>query len=354
MVISEDDWVTHDNLQELRRAVEGLEAKKVVLVGDVMLDRYIHGYSNNLDPTAAVPVLKETHREQGAGAAAHVARGLLSFGLRPELFAVVGDDEAGRELLELLEDEGVPTDGIAVIEGRKTTVKTRLIAARESLINQKQLLMRWDSEANEPLQEDASTSIIDQACSALTSAAVLVISDYGKGVLNDSGAQRLVAAASAAGIPVITDPKLTGLHRIQGAQVAIMKARGLNLMRRRIGSGDSSEAATTILSENKIDSLLVAGGEDGTTLYKSDGSSLHIPCSAVNPRQQIGLLDAVNVAMTTALAAGLSPEQGCMLANSACEVILAGDSTSMETVLSARALATRLDEVAWSMHISQR
>ena len=98
----------------------------------------------------------------------------------------------------------------------------------------------------------------------------------------------------------------------------------------------------------------MAGGEDGTTLYKSDGSSVHIPCSAVNPRQQIGLLDAVNVAMTTALAAGLSPEQGCMLANSACEVILAGDSTSMETVLSARALATRLDEVAWSMHISQR
>ena len=354
MAISEEDWVTHDNLQKLRRAVEGLEAKKVVLVGDVMLDRYVHGYANNLDPTAAVPVLKETYRQQGAGAAAHVARGLLSFGLQPELFAVVGDDDAGRELLELLDNEGVPTEGIVVIEGRKTTVKTRLIAARESLINQKQLLMRWDSEESKPLQEDACTAIIDQACAALTHAAVLVISDYGKGVLSDSGAHRLVSVATEAGIPIVSDPKLTGLHRIRGAKVAIMKARGLNLMRRRIGLEVASEAANTILSENDIDSLLVAGGEDGTTLYKSDGTSLHIPCGATNPRQQIGLLDAANVAMTTALAAGLSPEQGCLLANSACEVILAGDSTSMETVLSARALVTRLDEVAWSMHISQR
>ena len=354
MVISEEEWVTHDNLQKLRRVVEGLEAKKVVLVGDVMLDRYVHGYANNLDPTAAVPVLKETYRQQGAGAAAHVARGLLSFGLQPELFAVVGDDDAGRELLELLDDEGVPTGGIVVIEGRKTTVKTRLIAARESLINQKQLLMRWDSEESEPLKEDACSAIIDQACAALTHAAVLVISDYGKGVLSDSGAHRLVAAATKAGIPIISDPKLTGMHRIRGAQVAIMKARGLNLMRRRIGLEVASEAANAILNENDIDSLLVAGGEDGTTLYKSDGTSLHIPCTATNPRQQIGLLDAANVAMTTALSAGLSLEQGCLLANSACEVILAGDSTSMETVLSARALATRLDEVAWSMHISQR
>jgi len=354
MAISKEEWVTHDNLQKLRRAVEGLEAKKVVLVGDVMLDRYVHGYANNLDPTAAVPVLKETYRQQGAGAAAHVARGLLSFGLQPELFAVVGDDDAGRDLLGLLDDEGVSTEGIVVIGGRKTTVKTRLIAARESLINQKQLLMRWDSEESAALPEDTSSAIIDKACAALTNAAVLVISDYGKGVLSDSGAHRLVAAATEAGIPVISDPKLTGLHRIRGAQVAIMKARGLNLMRRRIGLDVASEAANTILSENDIGSLLVAGGEDGTTLYKSDGTSLHIPCSAANPRQQIGLLDAVNVAMTTALAAGLSPEQGCLLANSACEVILSGDSTSMETVLSARALATRLDEVAWSMHISQR
>jgi D-beta-D-heptose 7-phosphate kinase/D-beta-D-heptose 1-phosphate adenosyltransferase len=354
MALSKDEWSTYDNLQKLRNSVETLDSKKVVLVGDVMLDRYVHGFSNNLDPTAAVPVLKETYRQQGAGAAAHVARGLLSLGLVPHLFAVVGDDNAGSELLELLDEEGVPTSGIAVIEGRKTTVKTRLIASRESLINQKQLMLRWDSEETEALDESIASSIIKQACEAVASASVLVISDYGKGVLSDEGAQSLVKAAESAGVPVVSDPKLTGLHRIIGTQVAIMKARGLELMRRRIGAENSAQAATTMLSENQIDSLLVAGGEDGTTLYKDDNTSIHIPCSVENPQQQIGLIDAANVAMTVALAAGLEVVDGCVLANASCEVILSGEATSLETVISARALATRLDEVAWSMHISQR
>ena len=353
MTMSDMDWVTHDNLMKLRKAISNLESKKVVLVGDVMLDRYVHGYANNLDPTAAVPVLKETHREQGAGAAAHVARGLQSFGLNAILFALVGDDDAGGELLDLLENESVSVKGIGIVEDRKTTVKTRLIAARESLIEQKQLLMRWDSEDSEPPAKTISDSLIDQACGALTEASALVISDYGKGVLSDEAASKLIAAANSAGIPVISDPKLTGLNRINGAKVAIMKARGLELMRRRGGSANSNEAAMAILEDNSIESLLVAGGEDGTTLYKSNGDSIHIDCQIENPQQQVGLLDAANVAMTAALASGFSLEDGCVLANTACEVILSG-ATSLETVLSASALATRLDEVAWSMQTSQR
>ena len=354
MAMSDEEWVTHDKLQNLRKSIANLDSRTVVLVGDVMLDRYVHGYANNLDPTAAVPVLKETHREQGAGAAAHVARGLKSFGLRSKLFAIVGDDDAGSELLELLENEEVETGGIAIVEGRRTTVKTRLIAARESLIDQKQLMLRWDSEESEEPQKSIAESLINQACSAIKDASALVISDYGKGVLSDEGAKKLIQTANECGIPVISDPKLTGLHRINGANVAIMKARGLELMRRRSGTENSHDAAKQILVENNIHSLLVAGGESGTTLYRDGEPPVHVNCQIENPTQQVGLLDAANVAMTAALASGFAAEDGCILANTACEVILAGEATSLETVLSARALATRLDEVAWSMQTSQR
>jgi D-beta-D-heptose 7-phosphate kinase/D-beta-D-heptose 1-phosphate adenosyltransferase len=354
MAMDEVDWNLHDRMQNLRRSLKPVNSpKEVVLVGDVMLDRYIQGIANNLDPTAAVPVLKEMQREQGAGAAAHVARGLTSLGLSLRLFAFVGDDESGSELLCLLEDEGVNTDGVAIIEDYRTTVKIRLMASREALLNKPQLLLRWDQENDGPVSSVAVDALIDQACEAIKTASALVISDYGKGVITDEGAKRLLLAATEAGIPVISDPKLTGLHRVHGVSVALFKDRGLELLRRRGGVETAAEAANITMEQHGFGAMLVAGGANGTTLFRPNEEAEHFPCTLNGATQQIGLLDAANVAMTTALSLGLGLLDGCLLANAACEVILAGEA-ALETVLTGKALATRLDEAAWSMHISQR
>lgn len=353
MAMDEVDWNLHDRMENLRRQLKKSESLEVVLVGDVMLDRYIQGIANNLDPTAPVPVLKETQREQGAGAAAHVARGLSSIGLKPRLFSVVGDDESGSELLELLEEEGVNTAGVAIVEDYRTTVKIRLMASREALQNKPQLLLRWDQENEDLVSEIAVNALIEEACEAIKSASALVISDYGKGVISDEGANQLLVAAAKAGIPVISDPKLTGLHRIHGVSVAIFKDRGLELLRRRSGVESALEAANITMTQHGLGAMLVAGGENGTTLYRPGEEAEHFPCTLIGATQQIGLLDAANVAMTTALALGLGLVDGCLLANAACEVILSGEA-ALETVLTGKALTTRLDESAWSMHISQR
>ena len=181
MGMSDEEVEVHDQLTNLKRELKAVDEAKVVLIGDVIMDCYIHGYANNLNSRAPVPVLRETMREEDVGAAAHVARGLNSMGLKSHLFGVVGDDRAGLSILDALDEEGVTTDGIAVVEGRTTTVKTRLLATRESLVQEEQLLLRWDIEEDDPVPEAAAVALYDQAIHELDDAKVVILSDYGQG-----------------------------------------------------------------------------------------------------------------------------------------------------------------------------
>ena len=351
--MDEGDWGIHDGLQNTRRRVENMVPSLVVLVGDVMLDRFIYGYANNLNPRAPVPVLKETHREQGAGAAAHVARGLTSLQHKVSIFGVVGDDEAGADVIEALEEAGIKSDGVAVLENWRTTVKTRFIASRESLIANKQMMLRVDEEALDDVSSEVAELLANQASELLPKAGALVISDYGKGVVNDATAESLIQQAKAAGVPVICDPKLTGLHRTKGADVVIFESRGLELMRRRLSKSNEEEAAWELVEEHGWDSLLVLGGENGVDLYKSGQEHIHVSCTLLEPRQQIGLIDAAVVAVVAARALSLSDLDMAHLANAACECILQAEDAA-HFAIDRKTLCTRLDEVAWSMQISQR
>ena len=166
MGMSDEEEAVYEDLNNLKNQLKATEDCKVVLIGDIMMDCYIHGYANNLNSRAPVPVLRETMREEDVGAAAHVGRGLNSMGLQSHLFGVVGDDRAGLNILQSLDEEGVATEGIAIIDGRTTTVKTRLLATRESLVSDEQLLLRWDVEDDNPVPNDASISLYDQAIEA--------------------------------------------------------------------------------------------------------------------------------------------------------------------------------------------
>lgn len=352
-MLREGDWVIHDGLQSTRRRVEDMQPSLVVLVGDVMLDRYIYGYANNLNPRAPVPVLKETHREQGAGAAAHVARGLHSLQMEVALFGVVADDEAGQDVIEALEEVGISSDGVALLEDWRTTVKTRFIASRESLIANKQMMLRLDEEAGVDVPGNVAELLCNQAIERMSSAKALVISDYGKGVVNDETAQKMIEAASEAGIPVICDPKLTGLHRTSGADVVLFESRGLELMRRRLSKSTPDEAAEELVNEYGWGSLVVLGGQNGLDLYNSEGENIHVDCTLLSPNQQIGLIDAAAVAAVASRILSLSYIDMAHLINAACECILQAQGAE-HFAIDRRELCTRLDEIAWAMQISQR
>ncbi|MDP6869778.1 MAG: PfkB family carbohydrate kinase [Candidatus Poseidoniaceae archaeon] len=350
MGMNEIENEIHDRLLNLQTMIKEVSGD-IVLVGDIMLDRYIHGYANNLNSRAPVPVLKETKRDDDVGAAAHVARGLENIGLDASLFGVVGDDEAGVSIIEALEKEGVECDGIAVIDGRTTTVKTRLIAGREYLITNQQLLLRWDIEDDRAIDEEALDEIMDQAVKRITNSDVLVISDYGQGVVTDESAARLVNAAKSAKVPVVCDPKLTGLHRTKGADWVIFQTRGLDLMAKRMACNTASEAAAILVKENQWGNLMVLQGENGVIVYTTDGEIIHATCTVEQARGVIGIIDAAGVAVCAGVKLGLSPLDIAHLANAACECIMSKDNNF---TLTREDLADRLGEVAWSLQISQR
>ena len=353
MGMSDEEEAVYEDLNNLKNQLKAAEEGKVVLIGDIMMDCYIHGYANNLNSRAPVPVLRETMREEDVGAAAHVGRGLNSMGLKSHLFGVVGDDRAGLNILELLDEEGVTTDGIAIIEGRTTTVKTRLLATRESLVSDEQLLLRWDVEDDNPVPSDASLSLYDQAIHEVQTADVLILSDYGQGVVNDAGAERIISAARQNNVPIIADPKLTGLHRTHGVNWILFQSQGLELMRRRLGVSTGSEAATSLIETHNWDHLVVLSGEAGVTIYSRDEEVVHAPCTLDDLRQMIGLIDAAAVAIAVAISKKLSVRNTALLANAACECILGANRTE-SFVLSRDDLIDRIGEMSWNLQVSKR
>ena len=312
--MTDEEAMLHDTLSELKRQLRSSESGKIVLIGDVMMDCYIHGYANNLNSRAPVPVLRETSREEDVGAAAHVARGLRSMGMDSHLFGVVGDDHAGLSIIESLESEGVTTHGIAIVEDRTTTVKTRLLASRESLIRDEQLLLRWDIEEDDPVPDEASNALYEQA---------------------------------------IADPKLTGLHRTEGVDWTLFQSQGLELMRRRLGASTGAEAAEKLLAQYHWNHLVVLSGEAGVTIYSRDEETVHAPCGLVDIRQMIGLIDAAAVAIAFSLSRDLDVHSTALLANAACECILGAERTD-SFVLSKDDLIHRVGEHVWNLQVSKR
>ncbi len=353
IITDSEEYDLIDHFIKIRDCVEGSTNKSVIVIGDVMLDRYIYGFANNLNHTAPVPVLKETERQSGAGAAAHVARSLHDLGLKPLLFAAIGNDPEGDELEKSLEDLGIDTSNLTMIEGRKTTVKTRLIGSRESLVHNKQIMLRWDSEDKEPLQDELQKPILDSVLEAIPHSNIVVISDYGKGVINPDAAKKIISAAKSANVPVIFDPKLTGLPYSKGSDAVLFQSRGMELMRRRLNYENTDQTAQQLLQENDWGGLFVIGGKDGVTLHRPEKDSLVVPCTLTQTLQQIGLLDAAAAALCVSLTNQLDMDDGAILVNAACECILQGEDLD-SYVLTKKGLTTRLDETAWQMQISQR
>ncbi|MGB1954810.1 MAG: bifunctional heptose 7-phosphate kinase/heptose 1-phosphate adenyltransferase [Candidatus Poseidoniaceae archaeon] len=353
MGMNDDDARVHDALRKLETDLKSIKPSKVLLVGDIMMDCYIHGFANNLNSRAPVPVLKEISRDEDVGAAAHVARGLDSLGLSSQLHGVIGDDAPGLAVLDMLDEEGVDTSGIAVLEDRITTVKTRLLGAREGLVRGEQLLLRWDIEDENPIPEEASKLLIDQTINALPGSSCLILSDYGLGVLNDEGAERLITAAKAHNVPIIADPKLTGLHRTNGVDWVMFQSKGLELMRRRLGSPTGTDAAIKLLESNDWKHLVILEGQDGVTIHSKDAETVHVPCMLEDIRQMIGLIDAAAVAVATAISLGLTVEETAQLANAASECILTADRTD-RFVLRLDDMIDRIGEIAWSLQVSKR
>ena len=301
---------------------------------------------------APVPVLKIFQTDESPGAAAHIARGLNSIGLDVDFHTFVGDDREGNAIVDMLNQDGISVNGIESVSERHTLVKIRFFGSRESLLDDSQILLQADRGPLEPIEGSMSEKLANNAMKELDNSCALVISDYDNGAVTVASASKLIGAAAKNGIPVIMDPKLTGLERSRGATVVLVEMRGMELMRRRLESSDAATAASELIATYDWDALVVLGGINGVTLYQSDGDNLHFDCSASAPKQQIGLHDAAATALAVALGNGLPMEDAGLLAAAACDCILTAEAS--QEFVDIDTLGTWLDEMVWQMHISER
>ncbi len=347
----DSEILRQESLTRLSSLLESIDGAKVTLIGDTMLDRYHHGFANNLNSTAPVPVLKILDSDESPGASAHIAIGLTSFGMDVSFHTATGDDIESESIISTLKSMGVGSENIIQVKDRSTLTKIRFFGSRESLLDRSQILLQADRGPNEPLENSVSDSLIESARSNIPDSCALVISDYDKGVVSNDGAQTLIATANEKGIPVIVDPKLTGLEKSRGATVVVFEKRGMSLLSRRMGL-DDDHAAKRLLEEYSWDGILVLGGIHGIHLHQIENDSIFMPCMAPTADQQIGMHDAAATSLAAALGSGLDLYDAALLASAACDCVLSA-STGRDYIDRAT-LGLWLDELAWQMRISDR
>lgn len=290
---------------------------RVLVAGDVMLDRYWFGEVTRISPEAPVPVVKIDRVEERPGGAANVARNVAALGAKVSLLSVVGRDEAGRCLRQLLKRDRI-TASLHDDPGIVTTVKLRVIGRRQQLL-------RADFET--PPSHEVLASKLKDFERLLKSCDVVILSDYGKGGL--AHIARMIALARRHNKPVLVDPKGEDYSRYRGATLVTPNRAELQAV---VGDWNSETALTTKAQKLRqrlgIGAMLVTRSEEGMTLYQR-GSRLHVPAQAREVYDVSGAGDTVIATVAVMLAAGQDLESAVRIANRAAGIVVGKFGTAV-------------------------
>ncbi|SHK91156.1 bifunctional D-glycero-beta-D-manno-heptose-7-phosphate kinase/D-glycero-beta-D-manno-heptose 1-phosphate adenylyltransferase HldE [Halomonas caseinilytica] len=294
-----------------------LERSRLLVVGDVMLDRYLHGGTSRISPEAPVPVVRVEEDEDRPGGAANVALNIASLGARAALAGLVGDDDNADRLMHRLEDAGVSTH-FSRSPDIPTITKLRVMSRNQQLI-------RLDFE--EGLGKVDTHGLSVQVEEALPEADLVILSDYGKGTLSDVAA--LIARVRAAGKRVLVDPKGSDFSKYRGASVITP-----NLAEFETVMGPCPDDATlaargeALRAELELEALLITRSEKGMTLIREGFEPLHLPTRAREVFDVTGAGDTVIGVLGLALAAGHGFPEAMTLANLAAGLVVAKPGTA--------------------------
>lgn len=304
-----------------------LRGKRVLILGDVMLDRYLTGEAERISPEAPVPVVRLLEEQCRAGGAGNVARNVAALGGNACLVSVAGDDEGGRTLQSLLAADGVAT-ALPLLPGRTTTVKTRILASRQQLL-------RLDAEIAQPLTDEEEQLFFEGLAPLARQHEVLILSDYGKGLVNPSFMERLRALLHALPHPplLLVDPRPQHMHLYQGAYLLTPNARECgDAAHMPVRSREEILAAgRVVLARSGCPRLLVTLGAQGMALFQESGEVRRLPTSARAVFDVTGAGDTVISTVALALAAGMPLLAACMLANFAAGIVVAQVGTATAT-----------------------
>ena len=302
---------------DLIGAVGQLARANVLVVGDLMLDRYVYGRVERISPEAPVPIFTVTREIAMPGGAGNVVRNLTALDAATAFVSVVGDDQEGSDLTALIGGQNQVEPWLLVENGRATTVKTRFIAAGQHLL-------RSDREQVRQLPDKLADRLVRIASDAMAATSVTILSDYRKGVLAPGIARSLISQARALGRLLIVDPKGADWSHYAGADLLTPNRREL-AEASGLAVEDEAQivaAARSLIERLGLGAILVTRSEDGMSLVSKDGVVRHYPAEAAEVYDVSGAGDTVVAVVAAGLAAGLDLPVACRLANIAAGLVV--------------------------------
>jgi rfaE bifunctional protein kinase chain/domain len=337
---------TTDSLARWKRLISRLRGKRIGVLGDLMLDRYLWGNASRLSPEAAVPIVDFVEQSECLGGAGNVAGNLAALGARVEAFGSVGNDEAGRAIRRCLRAANIVDTAVMTDARRVTTVKTRIIARHQQVV-------RVDHERREALRAETSEKLLRALFSALKNLDALVLSDYDKGIVTDDFAERVLSACHQLRVPVFVKPKTSRLYAYRGARAIVCNAKEAGFFVTRTLGDEKSlvEAGRSLLAHFGCNAVVITRGDKGMSVFE-EGSPRHLHIPATNSEvtyarvgqsgiareaggRQVfdvtGAGDTVLSVLSVAIAAGASTADAAALANAAAGVVVGKLGTAYVT-----------------------
>ena len=306
-------------------ALQALGDPLILIAGDLILDSYVRGTVSRISPEAPIPILEVTAEDDRLGGAGNVAANVASMGGRADVVGFMGDDAAGRLLASMLADGGI-TDSLVEVPGRRTTRKTRHMAR----IHQ---ILRVDNEVRGPAPEAAAAALRSTLAERIPKSAFLVLSDYGKGTLDDHTIQAAIEAARTAGVGVLVDPSGADYARYQGATLMTPNrdeaARGAGMALESMEA--VSEAASRLIEAAGLREIVITLGKEGVFVRTRAGDETVIPTQARAVFDVSGAGDTVAGVLALGLGSGLDLEASVGLANAAAGVVVGKPGTATVT-----------------------
>jgi D-beta-D-heptose 7-phosphate kinase / D-beta-D-heptose 1-phosphate adenosyltransferase len=306
--------------------IDHFPLRRLVVVGDVMLDRFVYGTVSRISPEAPAPVINTAAPEEVIGGAGNVARNIAALGARCDLIAVVGRDEAAACIRRHLDNTANVSAALIEVPRRVTTVKTRFVAYLHNTH-----LLRADTEETAPVDGETEKAVIAMVEGRLAGADALILSDYAKGVLTPRVIGALIAAARQADKPVIVDPKGRDYSRYDGATVLTPNVGELaQALGAPLANNEKTliSAAAALIEKTGCRSLLVTRGEHGVLVIGRDGEAAAFAATARRVVDVSGAGDTLVASFALALVSGAGLANSARLANAAAGIVVAKRGTS--------------------------
>jgi rfaE bifunctional protein kinase chain/domain len=344
----------HFTSARLAEILAAFPHSKILVIGDLMLDEFLWGKVTRISPEAPVPVVDVQRRAAYPGGAANVARNLASLGAKAGLAGVIGQDEPGQHLVQLLGDEGIATSSIRKTPLRPTTHKTRICAITRQVhdhldIEDQQQIVRVDDESRASLDPESKRWLFDRLRTEISSYDAIIIEDYAKGLIDQELVTLVITEAKTHGKIVAIDPNPNNPFDWSGGTVLKPNRKEAFLAAGLPYSLDEAavlQAATVLQKKHAIRQLLITLGEAGMLLVEQGQKPYHTPTRAQDVFDVSGAGDTAIAAFTLALAAGATGIEAAEIANHAAGVVVGKLGTATLTVEELREMFAKTEGLA--------